>query len=79
LIYKRIKFCIKTILKELNLLNNKDYSYLNQAISIKKIFSVIKKTLYDLSKYSEEKDQMQLKWYIQYIFNYKKIIMKNYI
>jgi phage-related holin len=37
LICKRIKFCIKTILKGLNLLNNKDYSYLNKAV-FKQIF-----------------------------------------
>ena len=43
LICKRIKFCIKTILKGLNLLNNKDYSYLNKATSTKKFFSAIKK------------------------------------
>ena len=72
LICKRIKFCIKTILKGLNLLNNKDYSYLNKAISTKKFFSAIKKTLNDLSEYSEESDQIPLKWYGQYIYNYKK-------
>ena len=69
LICKRIKFCIKTILKGLNLLNNKDYSYLNRAISTKKFFSVIKKTLNDLSEYSEENDQIPLKWYGQYLYN----------
>ena len=72
LICQRIKFCIKTILKGLNLLNNKDYSYLNRAISTKKFFSAIKKTLNDLSEYSEENDQIPLKWYGQYIYNYKK-------
>ena len=72
LICKRIKFCIKTILKGLNLLNNKDYSYLNKAISTKKFFSAIKKTLNDLSEYSEENDQIPLKWYGQYVYNYKK-------
>ena len=72
LICKRIKFCIKTILKGLNLLNNKDYSYLNRAISTKKFFSAIKKTLNDLSEYSEENDQIPLKWYGQYVYNYKK-------
>ena len=72
LICKRVKFCIKTILKGLNLLNNKDYSYLNKAFSTKKFFSAIKKTLNDLSEYSEENDQIPLKWYGQYIYNYKK-------
>jgi hypothetical protein len=72
LICKRIKFCLKTILKGMNLLNNKDYSYLNRAISTKKFFSAIKKTLNDLSEYSEENDQIPLKWYGQYVYNYKK-------
>ena len=72
LICKRIKFCIKTILKGLNLLNNKDYSYLNKAVTSNKFFSAIKHTLNDLSEYSEEHDQIPLKWYGQYINNYKK-------
>ena len=72
LICKRIKFCIKTILKGLNLLNNKDYSYLNKAVSSNKFFSAIKHTLNDLSEYSEEHDKIPLKWYGQYINNYKK-------
>ena len=54
MICKRIKFCIKTILKGLNLLNNKDYSYLNRAISTKKFFSVIKKT------YNEEETNLKV-------------------
>ena len=78
LICKRIKFCIKTILKGLNLLNNKDYSYLNKATSTKKFFSAIKKTLNDLSEYSEENDQIPLKWYGQYIYNYKKGLAQIY-
>ena len=72
LICKRIKFCIKTILKGLNLLNNKDYSYLNKAVTTNKFFSAIKHTLNDLSEYSEEHDKIPLKWYGQYINNYKK-------
>jgi hypothetical protein len=72
LICKRIKFCIKTVLKGLNLLNNKDYSYLNKAVSSNKFFSAIKHTLNDLSEYSEEHDKIPLKWYGQYINNNKK-------
>jgi len=78
LISKRIKFCIKTILKGLNLLNNKDYSYLNRAISSDKFFFSIKKTLNDLSEYSEDHDSIPLKWYGQYINNYKKGLDENY-
>ena len=78
LICKRIKFCIKTILKGLNLLNNKDYSYLNKAVSTNKFFSAIKHTLNDLSEYSEEHDKIPLKWYGQYINNYKKGLAEVY-
>ena len=78
LVCKRIKFCIKTILKGLNLLNNKDYSYLNIAISSNKFFSAIKKTLNDLSEYSEAHDSIPLKWYGQYINNYKKGLDESY-
>ena len=78
LICKRIKFCIKTILKGLNLLNNKDYSHLNKAVSSNKFFSAIKYTLNDLSEYSEEHDQIPLKWYGQYINNYKNGLAEIY-
>ena len=71
LICKKIKFCIKTVLKGLNLLNNKDFSHLNKAVSTNKFFSAIKHTLNELSEYSEENDQIPLKWYGQYIYNYK--------
>ena len=73
LICKRIKFCIKTILKGLNLLNNKDFAYLNFAQSSDKFFSALKYTLEELREYSGElSNDIPLKWYSQYIFNYKK-------
>ena len=78
LICKRIKFCIKTVLKGLNLLNNKDYSYLNKAISTDRFFSAIKHTLNDISEYSEEHNKIPLKWYGQYIYNYKNGLDKVY-
>jgi len=79
LICKRIKFCIKTVLKGLNLLNNKDYSYLNKAISTNRFFYAIKHTLNDISEYSEEHNKIPLKWYGQYIYNYKNGLDKIYI
>ena len=71
LIHQRFKFCIKTVLKGLNLLNNKDYSYLNMAISSGKFFSALKYTLDDFGELSEVKNKIPLKWYGQYIFNNK--------
>ena len=72
LICKRVKFCIKTILKGLNLLNNKDFAYLNFAQSSDKFFSAIKYTLEELGEYNELSNDIPLKWYSQYIYNYKK-------
>ena len=72
LIHKRIKYCIKRILKGLNLLNNKDFAYLNFAESTDKFFSAIKYTLDELGEYSELSNKIPLKWYAQYIYNYKK-------
>ena len=71
LICKRFKFCIKTVLKGLNLLNNKDYAHLNMAINSKKFFSALKYTLDDFGEFSEVKNKIPLKWYGQYIFNNK--------
>ena len=71
LIYKRFKFCIKTVLKGLNLLNNKDYAHLNMAKNTKKFFSALKYTLDDFGEFSEVKNIIPLKWYGQYIFNNK--------
>ena len=71
LIYKRFKFCIKTVLKGLNLLNNKDYAHLNMANTTRKFFSALKYTLDDFGEFSEVKNKIPLKWYGQYIFNNK--------
>ena len=73
LVFRRVKFCIKTILKGLNLLNNKDFAYLNFAQSSDKFFSALKYTLEELGEYSGElSNDIPLKWYSQYIYNYKK-------
>ena len=61
LICKRFKFCIKTVLKGLNLLNNKDYSYLNMAFSTSKFFSALKYTLDDFGELSEANNKIPLK------------------
>ena len=45
LIFKRFKFCIKTILKGLNLLNSKDYAHLNMAVNSRKFLSALKYTV----------------------------------
>ena len=78
IICKRIKFCIKTILKGLNLLNIKDFAYLNFAQSSDKFFSALKYTLEELGEYSGLSNNIPLKWYSQYIFNYKKELGNEY-
>ena len=78
LICKRIKLCIKTILKGLNLINNKDFAYLNFAQTSDKFFSALKYTLEELGEYSELSNNIPLKWYSQYIFNYKKELGNEY-
>ena len=78
LIFKRIKYCIKRILKGLNLLNNKDFAYLNFAQSTDKFFSALKYTLDELGEYSELSNDIPLKWYAQYISNYKKDLAEDY-
>ena len=78
LIARRFKFCIKTVLKGLNLLNNKDYSYLNMASTSSKFFSALKYTLDDFGELSEVKKKIPLKWYGQYIFNNKDVLEQKY-
>ena len=78
LICKRVKFSIKTVLKGLNLLNNKDFAYLNTAISNEKFFSSLQYTLDELEDFSDMLNQIPLKWYGQYLTNNKKRINQKY-
>jgi hypothetical protein len=78
LICKRVKFSIKTVLKGLNLLNNKDFAYLNTAISNEKFFSSLQYTLDDLEDFSDMLNQIPMKWYGQYLTNNKKRINQKY-
>ena len=78
LICKRVKLSIKTVLKGLNLLNNKDFSYLSTAISNDKFFSSLQYTLDDLEDFSDMLNQIPLKWYGQYLTNNKKRINQKY-
>ena len=78
LICKRIKFCIKTILKGLNLLNNKDFIYLNMATTSNRFLTILKFILEDKGELSEKINRIPLKWYGQYISNNKKFLDKSY-
>ena len=79
LICKRIKICLKTILKGLNLLNNKDFTYLNMATSSEKFFTALKYILEDIGELEEMKYKIPLKWYGQFISNNKSYLNKSYI
>ena len=65
----KIKDCIEKILTGLNLLNIKDYSYLNMATSNKKFLDAIQYTLKDLFEFSENENDIPLNWYGQFIIN----------
>jgi hypothetical protein len=59
-------------------LNIKDFAYLNFAQSSDKFFSALKYTLEELGEYSGLSNNIPLKWYAQYIFNYKKELGNEY-
>ena len=71
----RIKDCIKTVLRSLNLLDIKDYPYLYMATTNQKFFPAIHYSL----KGTEEEDEIKLDWYSKYILNYISQIDKSYL
>ena len=75
----KIKNCIKTILKGLNVLNNKDYSYLNMATSNEKFLDAIQYTLQDIGEFSEDENQIPLNWYGQFIVLNKNGLSSSYL
>ena len=71
----RMKNSIKTILGRINLLNVKEYSYLNYATSNEKFFQAINYTLKD---FEENDEKVPLKWYSKSIINEKNQIEQDY-
>jgi hypothetical protein len=63
-ILKRIKFCIKLILKNLNLINHKVYSSLSQASTTEKFFIALDQII-QLEDFSgtEVNDKIPINWY----------------
>ena len=78
LVCKRIKICLKTILKGLNLLNNKDFTYLNMATTSDKFFTSLKYILEDLGELREMNSRIPLKWYGQFVSNNKNQLNESY-
>jgi hypothetical protein len=78
LICIKIKDCIKTILKGLNVLNNKDYTYLSTATSNEKFLKAIQYSLEDICEFSDSENEIPLNWYGQFIDNNKHLLDKMY-
>ena len=72
----RLKNSIKTILRGLNLLNIKEYSYLNFATSNEKFFQALNCTLKDLE---DEDNKVPLSWHSKFIINNKNQLDQNYL
>ena len=79
LIRFKIKDCIKKILRGLNVLNNKDYSYLNMATSNEKFLLAIQYTLEDILEFSDNENEIPLHWYGQFIANNKLGLDQSYL
>ena len=89
--FKKMKLCIKKVLRNLNDINSKNYSILNFASSNEKFLSIIKNTLDDSeniqllnietnykTKNNNKKHIILLKWYGQYINNNKNSLEISY-
>ena len=74
----RIKNSIRIILRRLNLLNRKQYSYLNFAISNEKFFSLINYTLKDFESDNADDMKVPLNWHSQFIVNNLKLLDEKY-
>jgi hypothetical protein len=72
----RLKNSIKTILRGLNLLNIKEYSFLNFATSNEKFFQALNCTLKDLE---DEDNKVPLSWHSKFIINNKNQLDQNYL
>ena len=77
---RRFKLCIKNILKGLNSISSKSYSYLNMAISNNIFFTLLQYMLEDIEELNNnnENQEIPLKWYCQYINSNKKFLDTSY-
>ena len=74
----KIKDSIRTILGRLNLLNRKQYSYLNFAMSNEKFFSLINYTLKDFEDDNSDDNRVPLNWHSRFIVNNLNMLEKEY-
>ena len=75
----RMKNSIKTILRRLNVLNLKQYSYLNFATSNEKFFLAINYTLKDLEGDIFNNNKIPLNWHSKFIVNNLNQLAQKYI
>ena len=75
----RIKSSLKTILRRLNLLNKKQYSYLNFATSNEKFFQALNCTLKDFEGSENDKGEVPLSWHSKFIVNNKNHLDQKYL
>ena len=77
---RRFKLCIKNILKGLNSISSKSYTYLNMAISNDKFFILLQYMLEDFEELNNKNDSQEipLKWYCQYINSNKNALDVSY-
>ena len=73
-ILNKIKFCIKSILKNIEL----NFSYLDKATTTDKLFSALFYHLNEIGENSEIYDRVPIKWYAQYIYQNKRNLDLNY-
>ena len=73
-IFRRIKFCIKNILKNIEL----NFSYLNKATTTEKFFCALYYNLKEEGENTEIFDKVPIKWYSQYIYENKNNIDEKY-
>ena len=81
IILEKIKFCLKIILKGLNIISTKNYPYFIITTNNNNFFSAIKLTLNEIDDFMENVNvnKIPLKWYSEYIFNNKNSLNKKYI
>jgi hypothetical protein len=76
-ILSKVKYCIKKILKSINLINPRVYSSLAEADNTEKFFIGLDKII-ELEDNSESIDTIPLNWYSMYMTNYFDLLSNNY-
>ncbi len=79
-ILKRIKFCVKLILRGINMINPRVYSYLNSATSTKNFIIALNQIL-QMEEYTDTEfnDKIPLNWYSLYMTSNFQFLSDDYI